>query len=74
MRRFGTGCQYVGIVQPQDGSHAALPGRNGFLHQLATTLDEFHRVAQAQAARCHQRAVFTQAVPGDVGRTRTTFR
>ncbi|MNS81854.1 hypothetical protein D3C72_1155790 [compost metagenome] len=73
MRRFGTGCQYVGIVQTQDGGHAALPGRNGFLHQLATTLDELHRIAQAQTACRDQRAVFTQAVPGNVSRARTTF-
>jgi len=73
LRRFGTGGQHVGIFQTEDGSHAALPRRNGFLHQLATALDELYRVRQAQAARSNQCAVFTQAVTGNECRTRATF-
>jgi hypothetical protein len=37
---------HVSIVQAENGGHATLPGRNGFLHQLATALDQLHRIAR----------------------------
>lgn len=48
--RFGAGGNHVSIFQAENGSHAALPGRNRFLHQLATTLHQLDRFTEGQAA------------------------
>ncbi|MNE48335.1 hypothetical protein D3C80_1427910 [compost metagenome] len=61
------------VVQTEDCRHGALPGRYSLLHELATTLDQLDRVAQAQAASGNQRAVLAQAVAGNESRTRTAL-
>ncbi|MDT4838829.1 hypothetical protein FQZ97_725980 [compost metagenome] len=73
LRGVGAGGQHIGVFQAEDGGHAALPRRNGLLHQLATTLHQLHRIGEGQAAGSHQGGVFAQAVAGDVGRTSATF-
>ncbi len=70
---FNAGSNHVGVVQAQNGRHATHTRGHGFLHQLPATLDQLDRIGKADAAGGDQRAVFTQAVAGHIGRLNADF-
>src|SRR3990167_6263278 len=70
LRSLGASRQYISIFQTENRCHAALPGWNSLLHQLAAMLNQLDRSGQRQTTGGNQRRVLTQAVPGDKRRTR----
>jgi hypothetical protein len=59
--------------QPQQRGHRAHARRHGFLHVPAALADQAHGIRELQAARRHQRGVFSQTVAGDVVRCEAAF-
>ncbi|MNX97670.1 hypothetical protein D3C86_1300450 [compost metagenome] len=68
--RLGASRTHVVIGQAQDGGHAALAHRHGFLHRLCAEAHQRHSVSKRNHARGHQRRVLAQAVAGHQGRGR----